>query len=122
MVRILIIDDEEPIRFTLRAILQKAGYEIAEATNGEEGLALQREQPFDLIITDIIMPEKAGVETIIDLRSNYPDLKIIAISGGGRTRNLDFLKIAKQYGADKYLTKPFSRDELLAVIQSCLGE
>jgi len=120
MARILVVDDEELARFTLREILETAGHDVSEAGNGNEAVAQQKEQGFDLIITDIIMPEKEGVETIIDLKRDYPDLKIIAISGGGRTRNLDFLKLAEQYGADKVLAKPFSEDELLQNVNACL--
>jgi len=120
MARILVIDDEELARFTLREILQAAGHEVTEATNGNEGITLHKVQPFDLIITDIIMPEKEGVETIIELKRDYPDLMIIGISGGGRTRNLDFLKLAEQFGAEKVLAKPFTEDELLECVNVCL--
>lgn len=120
MSRILIIDDEKVVRYSLRRILESAGFEIAEATNGREGIALQQTSPFDLVLTDIIMPEKEGVETVIELRRDYPDLKIVAMSGGGRTRNLDFLKLAQQFGADRIIAKPFAEDELLSTIQACL--
>ncbi len=120
MARILVIDDEELARYTLREILHNAGHEVAEAKNGNEGIAFQKAHPFDLVITDIIMPEKEGVETIIDLKQAYPDLKIIGISGGGRTRNLDFLKLAKQFGADRTIAKPFSEDELMENVNACL--
>jgi len=81
---------------------------VEDTENGVEALASQSAGPFDLIITDIIMPEKEGVETIIELKQLHPFLKIIAISGGGRTRNLDFLKFAEEFGADSILAKPFS--------------
>lgn len=121
MARVLVIDDEELARFTLREILETAGHEVTEARNGNEGIAFQKGDPFDLVVTDIIMPEKEGVETIIELKRDFPDLKIIGISGGGRTRNLDFLKLAEQYGAEKVLAKPFSEDELLACVNACLN-
>lgn len=120
MARILVVDDEELARFTMREILEGAGHEVAEAKNGAQGISLQRSRRFDIVITDIIMPEKEGVQTIIELRQEFPSLPIIAISGGGRTRNLDFLKIAEQYGARKILPKPFSEEELLAAVESCL--
>lgn len=120
MTRILVVDDEELARFTLREVLESAGYEVAEARNGKECVDRQRATPFDLIVTDIIMPEKEGVETIIELRQDYPTLKIIAISGGGRTRNLDFLKLAQQYGADGILAKPFTDDQLLDAVKEQL--
>ena len=120
MARILLIEDEEISRYAVCQILENAGHEVTEAENGNEGIALQKAQPFDLIVTDIIMPEKEGVETIIELKRDYPTLPIIAISGGGRTRNLDFLALAKQYGADDVLAKPFSEEELVQCVDACL--
>lgn len=120
MARILVIDDEELARFTVREILESAGHEVVEARDGVEGLALQRAQGCDLVVTDVIMPRKEGVEMIIEMRQEHPSLKIIAISGGGRTRNLDFLKLAKEFGADKVLPKPFSADDLIGAVRECL--
>lgn len=121
MARILVVDDEELARFTIRDILETAGHEVAEAENGNEAISSQTAKPFDLIITDLIMPEKEGVETIVELRRDYPDLKIIAISGGGRTKNMDFLKLAGEFGADKILAKPFSEGELMERVNECLS-
>jgi|TARA_Y100000031_G_scaffold86706_1_gene95382 CheY-like chemotaxis protein len=121
MVRVLVVDDEEPARFTIRNILEAAGHEVDEAENGNEAISSQTANPFDLIIIDLIMPEKGGVETIIELKRDYPDLKIIAISGGGRTKKLNFLKQAYKLGADKPLAKPFSEDELLECVNDCLS-
>lgn len=120
MARILVVDDAEMARFTIREILEKDGHEISEASNGNEALDKQRAQPFDLVITDIIMPEKEGVETIIEMKKDFPDLKIIGISGGGRTRNMDFLQLAKQFGAQEILSKPFTKAELLEKVNACL--
>lgn len=120
MSRILVVDDEELARFTLRDILENAGYEVEEARNGRECIERQRATPFDLIVTDIIMPEKEGVETIIEIRQDFPKLKIIAISSGGRTRNLDFLKLAQQFGADAILAKPFTDDQLVQAVKDQL--
>ena len=120
MARILVVDDEELARFTIRDILETAGHEIEEAENGKQAIERQKAEPFDLIVTDIVMPEKEGVETTIELKRDYPDLKIIAISGGGRTKNLDFLHLADAFGADKILAKPFSEDELLERVNECL--
>ena len=94
MARILIIDDDEQVRRYLRKILEAQGHEVVAASDGKLGIELCREEPTDLIITDIFMPEKEGLETIGELRRDYPDVKIIAISGGGRTGNLDFLPLA----------------------------
>ncbi len=121
MARILVVDDEELARFTLCEILEGAGHDVTEASNGNEAIERQRGQPFDLVVTDIIMPEKEGVETIIELKRDYPDLKIIGISGGGRSRNMDFLKLAEEFGADAVLAKPFSEDELMERVNVCLS-
>lgn len=120
MARILVIDDEELARFTVREILESAGHEVVEARDGVEGLAMQRAQRCDLVVTDVIMPRKEGVEMIIEMKQEQPALRIIAISGGGRTRNLDFLKLAKEFGADKVLAKPFSADDLIGAVRECL--
>ena len=121
MARILVVDDEELARFTIREILETAGHEVVEATNGNEAISSQSANPCALMITDIIMPEKDGVETTIELKHDYPDLKIIAISGGGRTKNLDLLQLADEFGADKILAKPFSEDELIERVNACLA-
>ncbi len=121
MAHILVIDDEEMARFTVRDMLEAAGHQVIEAINGDEGVALQHVHAFDLIITDMIMPKKEGVETIIELKQANPNQKIVAISGGGRTRNMDFLQMAEQFGADRILAKPFTEDELLESVDTCLS-
>lgn len=121
MARILIIDDEELARFTLREILEAAGHEVVEASNGNEGIRHQKANSFDMVITDMIMPEKEGLETVVELKGEYPELKIIAISGGGRTRNMDFLQLAGEFGADLIITKPFSEEELMQGVTACLS-
>ena len=120
MARILVIDDEELVRFTLKQALQKAGHEVVEAADGNDGITFIKRSRFDLIITDIIMPEKEGIETIVELRRDDPDLKIIAISGGGRTGNTDYLELAQKLGAQQVLQKPFARQELLDAVQETL--
>jgi len=100
MARILVVDDEDLVRLTLRQMLEAGGHEVIEAANGKQGVALEAENPVDLVVTDIIMPEQEGIETIVQLRRKNPSLKIIAISGGGRMKNMDFLKIAANVGAD----------------------
>ena len=120
MARILVIDDEELVRFTLKQALQKAGHEVLEAADGKDGVAVSKRSPVDLIITDIIMPEKEGVETIVELRRDDPDVKIIAISGGGRTGTTDYLELAQKLGSQRVLRKPFGRQELLEAVQETL--
>ncbi len=122
MVRILIIDDEDELRSMLRQMLEQASYEVTEAVNGAEGIQLYEQDTHDLIITDIIMPEKEGVETIIALRRADPDLPIIAISGGGRLDATDFLTMTKKLGARRTLSKPFRRDQLLEAVGECLAK
>ena len=121
MARILVVDDEEIIRFTLRQILEKAGHEVLEAANGRDAQDSYEEHRVDLVITDIIMPEKEGIETIVELRQRQPDLRIIAVSGGGRTRTLDYLEIAERLGADGALAKPLNRQAVIDAVDKALG-
>jgi CheY-like chemotaxis protein len=121
MARILVIDDEDELRSMLRQMLEHAGHEVLEAINGAMGIEIYERDMPELIITDIIMPEKEGVETIIALRRADPALPIIAISGGGRLDATDFLTMAKKLGARHTLTKPFRRDQLLEAVSECLA-
>jgi len=120
--RILVIDDEESVRFVVKEMLEFEGYEVTTAPNGKVGLQLFRKQPTDLIITDIFMPEMEGLETIRELHRDFPQLKIIAMSGGGESGMLSFLSFAKRFGALRTLRKPFSREELLETVQGLLAE
>ena len=95
MADILVIDDDDDLRDTLRAILERAGYTVHEARNGREGCAYCQAQPVALVITDLLMPEQEGMETIQQLRAMDPPPKIIAISGGGQTLRMDFLQLAQ---------------------------
>lgn len=122
MPSILIIDDDAQILKMLRQILERESYDVTEAFNGKQGLRLYRENPTDLVITDIIMPEKEGIEIIIELKRDYPDVKIIAISGGGRINPEDYLDIAKKLGAHRIFTKPVERKELLNAVRELLGQ
>ncbi len=121
MKRILVIDDDAQFRPMLGQMLERAGYEVVEAGDGEEGIKLYREAPTDLIITDIIMPEKEGVETIIELKRDFPDVKIIAISGGSRGIDAkSCLSYVKNLGVSHVFAKPFEREELLDAIREQL--
>lgn len=114
MKRILIIDDDDQMRMMLKQAFERAGYEVVDASNGARGVEIFRESPVDLIITDLIMPEKDGMETIIELQRESPNIKIIAISGGSRAMDpRDYLHYATQIGVLKTFTKPFDTDELL---------
>ena len=98
MPRILVIDDEEHVRDTLRAALESKGHTVTEACNGDEGMQLFAAERADLVITDILMPGKDGIQTIKELRQLHPDVKIVAMSGGGRLNATDFLEVARSYG------------------------
>lgn len=120
MPRVLVIDDEPDLRELIRELLDDAGYEVVEAANGREGVARFAEAPTDLVITDIMMPEQDGIQTVIELRRTRPSTKIIAISGGGPARNLDFLQFAKRVGAVEVLVKPFTNDQLVGAVKKAL--
>lgn len=122
MARILVIDDDEQVLDMLYESLTREGYDVLRASNGEQGLRLYREGHVDLIITDLIMPEKEGIETIIELRQDFPDVKIIAISGGGRTGTKDYLHMAKIFGVQRTFTKPVAREQLLDSIRELIIE
>ena len=121
MTKILVIDDDALVRTTLEYLLRDAGYEIATAEDGVRGMAIFRSEQPDLVITDIIMPEQEGIQTIIEMRKAKPDAKIIAISGSGRIGNVDFLKMARSLGAMDIVSKPFNADELLTIVENCLA-
>lgn len=116
MASILIVDDEPAIRHTMNLALSKDGHSIAEAANGCEALAAVRKQAFDVILLDIYMPEKDGLETIGELRQILPKIKIVAVSGGGTRAMLDPLRVASQLGADVVLAKPFDIHRLRQTI------
>ena len=120
MARILLIDDEDQVRATLKEIMEKKGYEVAEAADGSEGMKLYREKHADLVVTDMIMPNKEGMETIMELRAEFPEAKIIAISGGGWVSPEPYLEVAQGIGAIRAFTKPFDIEEFLAAIEEVL--
>ena len=104
----------------LKEILEREGYEVVDAQNGKEAIAIQETHPSDLIITDLIMPEQDGVETIIILTQKNPSTKIIAISGGGRIGPRDYLEMATALGANKTFCKPFKRFEIISAVKELL--
>ena len=117
MARILIIDDDEKFLKMFQQMLERAGHEIMTAPNGKVGTKLFRKDPTELIITDIFMPEKEGIETIIELKNEFPTVKIIAISGGGRKGNFKYLEAVEALGASRTFSKPFERQEMLEAIE-----
>ncbi len=120
MARILIIEDDVQFRKMLRQMLEREAYEILEAPDGAEGLKIYREEPTDIVITDILMEGKDGIETIIELRRDFPEVKIIAMSGGGRIAPEYYLNMAQKLGSLQTLTKPFDRKELLEAVRNIL--
>ena len=122
MARILIIDDEPQIRSMLTLMLERDGFEVVEAPDGVEGIKVYRQNPADLIITDLIMPNKDGIGMIIELKKEFPDVKIIAMSGGGLNKPDGYLKGAKKLGASCTLTKPIDREEMLRAVRDILKD
>lgn len=121
MARILVIDDDAAIRALLREILESAGHQVQEASDGRQGVSCYRDNGADLVVTDILMPEKDGVELIMELQEWFPEVKIIAMSGGGRGLDASFnLRIAKDFGALQQIRKPFSEDDVLDVVSRAL--
>ena len=118
--RVLLIDDNESLRTSLRRTLVQAGHEVKEAPNGDAALREYRREPPDLVITDIVMPEKEGIATIRELRKLDPNAKIIAISGAAGGRDGQYLTLARRLGATRTLAKPFSREEVLTAVAEVL--
>ena len=117
MKRILVVDDEAQIRTMLALMLEQEGYTVHTAANGEEGLALMGRHAFDLVITDMIMPVKDGLKFIMELVREYPDLKILAISGGGAIKAERYLTMAGYLGDIATLEKPFKREAFLELVR-----
>lgn len=121
MAKILIIDDEDLIRKMLRKVLEKNGYEVMDAFNGSQGIELFKELGPDIVITDLIMPEKEGLESIRELKKIQPDVKIIAISGGGIADPKIYLDLASKFGAVRTFPKPVDNEILLSTIKEILS-
>ncbi len=122
MARILVVDDEPLICRMLDTFLTRAGHEVETAADGAKAVGIVDSVPVDLVIADIVMPEKDGLETIIHIRKSLPKLPVIAISGGSRIGNFDFLAMAEKLGACESFYKPLDNDELLRAIDKCLKE
>jgi len=118
MPAILIIDDTETVRTMLRTVLEMAGYAVIEARNGRVGIHSFRQNPTDLVITDIYMPECDGLEVIQALRHDSPAVKIVAITG--HSGEMDFLEVARKLGATNALRKPFTIESLLQIVSHSL--
>ncbi len=118
---ILLVDDDISVLDVMSEMLRLEGHEVTVAENGEQAVERVNEQNFDLIIADLIMPEKEGLETIADIRRQYAQRPIIAISGGGRLGPNDYLETARFIGANATLAKPFARTELIKTVDSLLA-
>ena len=121
MKQILIIDDEPDILMMLKKMMERAGFEVDVANNGDSGLKLFNNNSIDLVITDILMPEKEGLEIIREMKKNKPELKIIAISGGGRISASSYLDTATRFGADRAFQKPFRQAEIVGAVKELIG-
>jgi CheY-like chemotaxis protein len=121
VVRILLIEDNDALRRMAHRMLVTAGYDVQDAADGEAGLACYRQQRSDLVITDILMPEKEGLETIRALRRSDPQVRIIAMSGAGQGAAEGYLELALKFGARRILRKPFTQDELLTAVTEVLA-
>lgn len=122
MARILVVDDDGAIRGAIRRLLMLEGFEVIEAINGREAIAKYRQDPVDLVITDIWMPDKDGLEVIRELRQVTPDLPMIAMSGGSSRGQLDFLNHAEAFGACQVLQKPFKIEDLVSSVKQFVAD
>jgi CheY-like chemotaxis protein len=120
MAHVLVVDDDELVRSTIRASLARAGHDVIEARDGQEAVDILARGPVDVVVSDIIMPEIDGIGLLLQLRRQQPRLRVIVISGGGRTQNVDFLRMATALGADLALAKPFTPEDLQRAVQSVL--
>jgi CheY-like chemotaxis protein len=121
MPRILVVDDDAQVRSLLTKILAREGYDVTDAADGAEAVNAYQADPFDLVITDLVMPEKEGIETFNELRRFDPDVKVVAISGGGRIGAQDYLSWARACGVAHTFAKPIDREELLAKVDELVG-
>ena len=117
MARILIIDDNAQLREMLKLMLTQAGHEVQEADGGEMGVKLYKSAPADVVIVDILMPEKGGLETIVELKRDFPKAKLIGISGGFQKKTDGDQTLAELLGVERTLSKPFASEELLKAVR-----
>ena len=121
MAKILIVDDDVKFTELLQSILQELGHHAELSADGVQAVEKLRTESFDVLVLDLIMPKKDGLEVLIDIRKQQKDLKVIAMSGGGYGSASDYLSWAKTLGVHRTLPKPFSRDEFLLAVSECLG-
>jgi CheY-like chemotaxis protein len=121
MIRILLVDDDDMSRGAIHKMLERAGYAVESTSDGDEVIRMYGQQEADLVITDLIMPDKDGLEIIQDLRRLNPQVRILAISGGGRVDANEYLAVARKFGAVEVLSKPFTKDDLRKAVDAALG-
>ncbi|SRR6266849_46053 len=121
MARILVIDDQEPIRRIVRRALEQNGHEVYDASDGEMGMEILESQSFDLVVTDIFMPGQDGIVTLRQIRKRFPALKVIVISGGDSTGLMDLRQDAELLGAVSTLQKPFNAREIMDKVRDALA-
>ena len=123
MAKILVVDDEQSIRIMLTHMLEQEGHEVIVAEDGEQGVNLYRDNLPDLVISDLVMPNKNGIDMILELKKEHPELRMLAISGGGGiTGAFDYLPTAKLVGANSILKKPFGIQDLREALDDILDE
>jgi DNA-binding response OmpR family regulator len=122
MKKVLVIDDDPIMCETIRDILQYENYEVKTAANGYEGITMLASEFFDLVVTDVLMPDKDGIEVILEVKKKYPNVKILAVSGGGYITAEHYLKMACDLGAGASVMKPFDIDVLVNEVNNLLGK
>ena len=122
MARILLVDDDDHVRRPVQMNLTRTGHQVVEARNGREAMDIYQREKFDVVITDLIMPEQEGLETIQLLKRQNPNVRVIAISGGGRLSADNYLQLAEKLGALRTLSKPFTTEELVTAIAEVMAD
>jgi CheY-like chemotaxis protein len=122
MIRLLVVEDNDDFRFIVCEMLADLDYQVFTATNGVQALAVLESQAIDIVLTDMIMPDKEGLETVREIRRKYPTIKIAAMSGGGRVNANNYLDLAKRLGASVTFEKPFRAQELLMGLERIVSE
>ena len=120
MARVLVVDDDDLLRETVVLTLERARHTVHRASDGLKVLEMLDRESVDVVVSDIVMPEVDGIGLILAMRKRHPKLKVVAMSGGGRTRNMDFLRMAKALGAHITLPKPFTPGQLLEAVEEAL--
>ncbi len=121
MAKILLVDDDNLVRTSLSYALEDAGHNVVQAVNGDDGLAMLDRDGFDLVVLDILMPEREGIETIREIRKKWSTLPVLAISGGDKTGWSDFLRMASALGANDTMAKPFTANDFVERVAKLLA-